>query len=174
MGVPESNIPQLWTWRRIGISTPHRCPLPMIDPSLKTGEVCDCGAAMLTGSKTLASCLLWFLIVWCFVGESGLTWYSSSDPLASSSVSSTFRRALSFWAMTFLDGVVDIPPWVKFNFGGMAHAEWMIVPNDYERNHRNEVKWKKVSHWVIVIFVLWWGIYGPWKILLPVRPYRRK
>lgn len=89
--------------------------------------MCKGGAAKLIGSETITSCLLWFHVVRSSVDELGMTWYSSSDPLASSSVNSSYSRAFSFPAAAFLDGVADVPPRFGLYFSGIVDAGKILV-----------------------------------------------
>lgn len=73
-----------------------------------------------TGSGTISICFERFQVVWSSVCASEQIGYSSLEPLASLSVSSSYSRAVSFQSMTFLDGVADDPLRLEFDLGVMV------------------------------------------------------
>lgn len=111
--------------------------LKYFPPSSYWIDVCEGGASIFIISETVMTFLLWFRIIQCSVGESGLVGYASLDPLALSSVRSW---DFNFQAATFLDGVVDIPSRFGFDFGGILPEKQVLVTNNKETNRRNEEK----------------------------------
>lgn len=100
--------------------------------------MCEGGAAIFTGFKTILSYLHWFHVVQSLVGESILTLYSSSNPLNSSSVGSFCCQDFNIQAMAFLNVVADVPPCIGFDFGGIVPVGQVLVTNNYECFWSNE------------------------------------
>lgn len=75
------------------------------------------------GFRTVVSCLLQFHVVRGLAGGLGLTMHFSSNPLTLSSVGLSCSWAFNFRVMAFLDGVGDVPPRFRLDFGGIVPVE---------------------------------------------------